>query len=87
MHVISEVINQGSVNLVLVGARLFTTCTANTGHGGAHAGAGTTQVKTILIDIVKEVLGIIGGRTNKHDVPGLAMECHQTRTPFLPAVG
>jgi len=54
MHVISKVINQSSMNLVFVGTRLFTARAADTGHGGTHTRAGTAQVKTIVVNIVKE---------------------------------
>ena len=86
MDVVGEVVHHPAVNAVLVAVGHLAAGATDTGHGGAHAGAGTAEVPAVLIDLVEEVLGVIGGGADEHDVAGLAVEGHQAGTPFLPAV-
>ena len=87
MNIISKVVNQGAVNFVFVRTRLLTSTGPNTRLRCPYTRARPTQIKTIIIDLVKKVLRVLSCCTNKHDVAGLTMERHQPRTPLLPAVG
>ena len=87
MNIISEVVNQGAVNFVLVRTRLLTSTRPNTRLRRPYTRPRPTQIKTIIIDLVKKVLRVVSRCTDKHDVAGLTMERHQTRTPLLPTVG
>ncbi len=86
VHVVDEVVDQRAVDAVLVGARLLAARRADARHGGAHAGAGAAQVETVLVDLVEEMLRVLGGRADEHDVAGLAVERDQPRTPLVPRV-
>ena len=87
MNIISEVVNQGAVDFVFVRTRLLTSTGPNTRLCCSYTRARPTQVKTIIVDLVKKVLRVLSRCANKHDVAGLTMERHQPRTPLLPTVG
>ena len=87
MNIVSEVVNQGAVNFVFVRTRLLTSTGPNTRLCCPYTRARPTQIKTVIIDLVKKVLRVFSRCADKHDVAGLTMERHQARTPLLPAVG
>jgi hypothetical protein len=87
VHVVDEVVDQRAVDAVLVGARLLAARRADAGHGRAHARARAAQVEAVLVDLVEEMLGVLGGRADEHDVAGLAMERDQPGAPLAPGVG
>jgi hypothetical protein len=86
VHVVGKPVHQQALNLVLMGAGLLAARRAHAGHGGAHAGAGAAEVPAVLVDLVEEVLGVLGGGTDEHDVAGLAVKGLQARAPLFPGV-
>ena len=87
VHVVDEVVHQHAVNLLLVGAGLFAARRADARHRRAHARTGAAEVEAVFVDFVEEVLGLLGGGADEHDVAGLAVERDQAGTVFLPGVG
>ncbi len=87
MDIIGEVINEGPVNSLFVEGGLFAASRTNTGHRGAHTGAGTAEVVSIFIYLIEKLLGIFCGGPDEHDISGLTMKSDQSRAVFLPTVG
>ena len=87
VNVVDEVVHQRAVDLVLVGARLLAAGGPDARLRGAHTGTGAPQVEAVVVDVVEEVLGVLGVGADEHDVAGLAVEGDEPRPPLLPGVG
>ena len=86
MHIIREIINQRSMNLVFIRAGLLTSCGPNTRHRGANTRPCAAQIEPIIINLIEKMLRVICRRSDKHDVARLPMERNQTRTPLFPTI-
>jgi len=87
VDVVDEVVHQRAVDLVLVGAGLLAAGRPDARLRGAHARACAAEVEAVVVDLVEEVLGVLGVGADEHDVAGLPVEGDEPRPPLLPRVG